>query len=81
MVKVTSYNPATGSGDSSFTSYTGGNCVGSKFDSTGATATNTGTLHFVASNGGRRTDSVDTTLTDPVGDIGAFNLSGFAIRQ
>jgi hypothetical protein len=82
VVKVTSYDPATGMGDSSFNSYTGGKCVGSTFNSTGATLTTTGTLHFVASNGGNRQDSVVTSLTDPVGDtVGAFNLLGCGIRQ
>jgi hypothetical protein len=34
--KVTNYDPATASGDVSLTNYTGGKCIGSKFDSTGA---------------------------------------------
>jgi hypothetical protein len=81
VLKLISYDPATGSGDDSFTNYTGGKCVGSKFDSTGATVLNSGTEHIVASNGGKRIDGMITTLTDPVGDIGAFNISGFALRQ
>ena len=81
VAKVTSYDPATGSGDYTFTAYMGGKCVGSKFDSTGATLSGTGTVHFVASDGGKRIDEVVTTDTDPVGDFGAFNLSGFEIKQ
>jgi hypothetical protein len=81
VTKLISYDPATGSGDLSFTNYTGGKCVGSKFDSTGATVLNTGTAHFVVSNGGERSDTILTTLTDPVGDLGAFNLSGSTLKQ
>jgi hypothetical protein len=65
--KVTNYDPATGSGDASFTQYTGGKCIGSKFDSTGATSVQTGTYHFVASDNGKRVDSVWTTFTDALG--------------
>lgn len=79
--KVTNYDPATGSGDESFTNYAGGNCIGSRFDSTGATVLNNGTLHFVASDNGERTDFLLTTVTDPLGDIGAFNLAGFNLKQ
>jgi hypothetical protein len=79
--KVTNYDPATGSGDESFTNYTGGKCNKSKFDSTGATVLNHGTLHFVASHNGERTDSVPTTITDSVGDIGAFNSANFNLKQ
>ena len=55
--------------------------MGAEFDSTGATVLNTLTIHLVASDGGRRIDIVVTTQTDPVGDIGAFNVSGFDIKQ
>ena len=79
--KVTNYDPATGSGDESFTNYTGGKCIGSKFDSTGAIISQTGTSHFVASDNGKRVDLVVTTFTDPLGDIGAFDLPGFDLKQ
>jgi hypothetical protein len=81
VTKVTVYDPATGSGDSSFAFYAGGKCIGSKFDSTGATVTSTGTAHFAASDHGERVDAVITTSTDSVGDVGAFNESGFGLRQ
>jgi hypothetical protein len=81
VTKVTSYDPATGSGDSSFTFYAGGKCIGSKFDSTGATVTTTGTAHFAASDNGERLDVVITTSTDSVGDVGAFNEAGFGLKQ
>jgi hypothetical protein len=47
--KVTNYDPVTASGDTSFTTYTGGKCNGSTFDNSGATVGATGTNHFVAS--------------------------------
>lgn len=81
VTKVTNYDPATGSGDSSFTFYAGGKCIGSKFDSRGATVTSTGTAHFAASDNGERLDAVITTTTDSVGDIGAFNIGGFDLKQ
>jgi hypothetical protein len=81
VTKVTVYDPATGSGDSSFAFYAGGKCIGSNFDSTGATVTSTGTAHFAASDHGERVDAVITTSTDSVGDVGAFNESGFGLKQ
>lgn len=79
--KVTKYDPATGSGDVSVTNYSGGKCEGSKFDSTGATVINTATAHFVASDNGERVDAVTTSITDSLGDIGAFNLASVALKQ
>jgi hypothetical protein len=81
VAKVTSYDPATGSGDASFTEYSGGKCIGSKFDSTGATVADTGTEHFVASGQGNRIDFVATAFTSAIGDIGAFNVSGLSLKQ
>lgn len=81
VVKVTNYDPETGSGDSSFTNYTGGKCIGSRFDSTGATLGQTGTNHFVASDDGKRFDFTNTTFTDALGDIGGFNISGTYLKQ
>jgi hypothetical protein len=40
---TTSFDPATGSGSSSFSQYRGGRCIGAVFDSTGAVLTGTGT--------------------------------------
>jgi len=79
--KVTNYDPSTGSGDTSFTNYTGGKCNGSKFDPTGSTVTATGTSHFVVSNGGERTDFVITTINNPQGSAGVFSLNGFNLKQ
>ena len=79
--KVTNYDPATGGGDISFTNYTGGKCIGSKFDSTGATIAQTGTSHFVASDDGERVDGATTTFTDALGDIGGFNIPTTALKQ
>jgi hypothetical protein len=73
--KVTSYDPAAGSGDGTFTNYSGGKCVGSVFDKTGATVSSSGTFHFVVGPG-KRVDFLATAITDPVGGIGDFSFSG-----
>ena len=67
--KTTSYDPRTGTGDCSFTSFTGATCVGAA--ATGGTVIGTGTCHYTASEGGDRIDSVLTTLSG----IGAFSIS------
>jgi hypothetical protein len=77
--KITSYDPTTGTGDAGFTEYSGGQCHGSAFDSTGATAVNSGTDHFVVSNRGKRIDGVLTSLTNPA--IGAFSFPFTLLRQ
>jgi hypothetical protein len=79
--KVTDYDPATGTGDKSFTDYIGGKCNGTKFDSAGAVVNNTSTGHFVASDNGNRVDLVVTTLQDSAGDIGAFNFTSINLKQ
>jgi hypothetical protein len=79
--KITNYDSATASGDDTFSFYTGGTCKGSKFDSTGATVSTTGSAHLVASDHGQRVDVVVTNITDSVGDIGAFNLTAVELRQ
>jgi hypothetical protein len=81
VAKVTTYDPATGSGDMSFTNYLGGKCIGSNFDSSGATLEQTGTAHFVASDNGKRVDFTTTTLTDALGDIGGFNIFRSDLKQ
>jgi len=73
--KVTSYEPKTGTGDVSFTGYSGGTCRGAIFDATGATQTGTGTTHFVASENGKRIDTVITSLTNSTNSVGDFSLS------
>jgi hypothetical protein len=78
---VTVYDPATGVGDGSTTAYVGGKCTGSTFDKTGATLDSTATDHFVFSDGGKRSDFVVTSLSNPAGSIGGFALSGFALQQ
>src|SRR5215813_6118769 len=59
--KIPSYDPTTGTGDNSVTSYSGGQCHGATFDSTGATAQSTSTAHFAASDHGKRIDGVVTS--------------------
>jgi len=75
------YDPASGTGDQSFTLYTGGKCNGATFDSTGATATSTGTDHFVASDNGKRLDGIFTSTTDAIGGIGDFSQTFVALQQ
>jgi hypothetical protein len=79
--KTTSYDSKTGSGDGTFTSYSGGKCVGADFNSAGATIDSSGSSHFVVGNDGRRADFVLTSLTDPVGAIGDFSYYGTNLRQ
>jgi len=80
VTKVTSYDPETGTGDASFTDYSGGKCNGATFDKTGATVLDHGTEHFAASKDGDQIDFVITSLTHPVGAVGDFSVSGTALR-
>jgi hypothetical protein len=75
------YDPASGTGDWPFTTYTGGKCNGATFDSMGATVRTTGTVHFVASGNGKRIDGIFTASTDAVGGIGDFSLSTLNLKQ
>ncbi len=79
--KVLNYDPTSGTGDQSFTSYSGGNCNGATFDSTDATVVSSGTDHFVASGSGKRIDGIFTSLTDPVGGLGDFSISFINLKQ
>jgi hypothetical protein len=72
---VTKYEPKTGTGDASFTGYSGGTCRGAIFDATGATQTGTGTTHFVASENGKRIDTLITSLANSTDSVGDFSLS------
>jgi len=83
VAKVTSYDPATGSGDGTYTSYLSGKCVGATFmGSTNVTNVNsTGTYHFVASDDGKRVDTITTSATDPIGGVGDFFFVGTGLRQ
>jgi hypothetical protein len=81
VAKVTSYDPATGSGEVIFTNYSDGKCVGAVCIGC-KTVASSGTAHFVASDhGGRRVDFVTTSVTDPVGGIGDFSFSGTNLQQ
>jgi hypothetical protein len=79
--KLTDYDPTLGQGDYSITGYSGGKCVGSSFDSSGATETGTGTVHIVVTS----PDRVDIVLTSytaaPVSDVESFSLSGYELRR
>jgi hypothetical protein len=73
--KITSYDPTTGTGDGSFTSYTGATCIGASVS--GGTVIGTGTDHSTASKDGDRLDFILTTISGG----GAFSISGFNIRE
>jgi hypothetical protein len=75
VLKVTNYDPNTGVGDESLAEYSGGSCVGSHFNSNGATQETNGTLHFVVSDEGNRINSIITSLS-----LGGSPASGYSIR-
>jgi hypothetical protein len=90
VTKLVDYDPTTGTGDNSFTTYVGGKCNGATFDSSGpppATEFSTGTEHFVVSDGGKRLDFVLKTLMVPPGaapstnSIGGFSFTGTELKQ
>ena len=80
--KVLDYDPSTGSGDSTFTTYRGGTCTGATFNSTGAIVVNSGDSHFVvtAANGGRY-DAIVTKITTPANSIAGFSYSVTGLSQ
>jgi hypothetical protein len=83
---LNSYNPATGSGNNTFTAYVAGpgiSCNGSQFVNTAnATAVATTTGHFVVSNNGNRVDEVTLTAKSlPVNFLSDFVGHSFALRQ
>jgi hypothetical protein len=73
---TTKYDSSTGSGDGSFTGYTGGSCNGASFDNTGAMQISSGTVHFIVSEQGKRLDFLITSLTNPNASIGDFSVTG-----
>jgi hypothetical protein len=84
--KISTYDPATGTGDINFTNYSGGKCNGSTFDITGATETATTAAHFAVSHDGKRLDLVFTSaigfVTDTTGNIfGDFSFSSIVLKQ
>jgi hypothetical protein len=79
--KLISYNPLTGTGSTSITSYLGGSCNGATFNPTGATKTGTATLYFIASDSGQKSDSIVTANQDLVGGIGDFEFKFEASRR
>ncbi|MBV9481569.1 MAG: hypothetical protein JO249_12580 [Acidobacteria bacterium] len=82
VVKITSYDAATGVGTASFTGYTGGSCNGASFDSSGAIETATGTLQIVVTEGGKRNEVLVTQNTGvPVSDLASVQLSGTDLKQ
>jgi hypothetical protein len=74
VVNIANYDPSTGVGDIFVTGYIGGSCNGSVFNSQGATKTATASAHFVASDGGKQIDYVNTQLQSVTGNIGDFSI-------
>jgi hypothetical protein len=87
VVTTTSYNPATGSGNSLVKVYfakSGVFCRGATFVNTAQEPVFvTGTVHFVVSENGNRLDTVNLTAhtTSPVDFVSGFVGHGFALRQ
>jgi hypothetical protein len=79
--KVTNYNQTTGIAEGTATAYTGGSCTGATFNSSGATATSTGTTVGVVSHNGTQSNVIDTTLTDPLGDVGSAVVISAGFKQ
>jgi hypothetical protein len=81
VAKVTSYDSTTGTGDSSITVYSGGQCNGATFDSTGATELASGTEHFAVTAGSSRIDSITTSATSPASAIASFSISETFLKE
>jgi hypothetical protein len=79
--KVLDYDPSTGTGNNSFTTYDGGACSGAIFSSTGATQIASGYDHFVVTENGSRFDVIATLITNPTNSIAGFAYSGTGLRQ
>jgi hypothetical protein len=78
---LTDYDPTTGQGNYSITGYSGGKCIGSSFDSSGATKTGTGTVHIVETSPDRVDFIVTSFTAAPLSDVESFSLSGYELRQ
>jgi len=83
---LTDYDPATGTGDWAFTTYTGGKCNGASFDNTGATVFTSGVEHFAISERGQRVDDVVTSFfsgsgSSSIAAYADFTIAGILLRQ
>ena len=78
---VTSFDPATGQADVTFSEYRGGNCSGASFDGRGATLIATGTNHLVISESGNRMDILLTSYVSGSGKIGGVVNITTLIKQ
>ena len=79
--KVLDYDPSTGSGDYTFTTYSGGTCSGAIFNSTGATQIASGYDHIVITENGSRFDGIAIKITNPTNSILGFSYSFTGLRQ
>jgi hypothetical protein len=81
VLKVTSFDAPTSTGEADFHNFTGGKCVGASFDNTGATAFSNGTLHFAVINNGNQLESMVETDAAADSSFGAETLSWTSTRQ
>ena len=79
--KVLDYDPITGTGDITFTTYDGGTCASATFSGAGATQVASGYDHFVVTEKGSRIDGIATLITNPTNSIAGFSYSTRALRQ
>jgi len=77
----TSFDPTTGSGTESASSYVGGHCNGAVFDMTGATKVATFTDSFDVSDSGNRIEVIVNTYNAAGGIVEGVVDSGTFIRQ
>jgi hypothetical protein len=79
VITVTSYDPTTRIGTTSFTGYEGGSCNGASFDKKGATESASGTAQFVVTQGGNQVNVIDTQDTNPTNSLMNASLSGIEL--
>jgi hypothetical protein len=76
VITTTSYDSATGTGETIGGTFAGGKCDGANFNTDGATDIGRQTSHFAASNGGRRIDTILTSAKTFVPGLPGGNIVG-----
>jgi hypothetical protein len=80
--QVTSYDPTTGLGTSSYTVYSGGSCSGATFNSNSATEIAFGTVQFVVTEGGKLAHLIVTELEAyPTNNVGGVSITAIEQKQ
>lgn len=78
------YDPTAGAGDIADSGYVGGSCNGASFNSSGATLIGTATVHFSASDNGKRIDYLVTAVNGVPGqtnDAGGNAASEVGLKR